>query len=254
MARKILVSLLIAIIVIGSITPRSVSAAVYAESGFACRSGKNIYYAFTSKSKSTPIYCFNVKTGLRTKIYPRSRVSLKDFKNLNVLNGYIYCSARPLKSLKTTNIYRIKIKTGKVKLLIKGGVNPTIVGDKIVYDGTREKKVKANFGVEYVPSGKKFIAEQDGTKKKTVGYEGISQEAKCRGTKIAYGKYKFYISKDGKRIYRIGGKKKTICRAKKIVGFRVLKGYLIVKTTKRGKNYAYCVKNNGKQSTRILTW
>ena len=254
MRKKILAILIIAILAMSSLAPAIVSADTYVKSGYACKSGSNIYFAFTSTKKSTPIYKFNVKTGQRTKVFPKGQSSLKVFKNLNVLGKYVYCSARPASSLTCTYIYRINTKTGKTKKLARG-TNPTVVNGKIVFWGVKSQKVNDNLNVTYVPSGKVYEIEPEGGKKKPVTHTGVEFETTCKGTKIAYGKYKYYISKDRKKIFRTGGKgKKQICKAKKITGFRVLGGYLVVKTTKNGKNYAYCVKNNGSTSMRMLKW
>ena len=122
-----------------------------------------------------------------------------------------------------------------------------------MFEGMKSQKVHDNLNVTYVPSGKDYEMEPEGGKKKPVNHTAISVEATCRGQKITSGRYTYYISKDGKKIFRTGGKgKKQICKAKKITGFRALSGYLIVKTSKNGKNYAYCVKNNGSTSVRIL--
>ena len=254
MRKKLLAILIMIVMAVGCMTPAIVSADTYIKSGYACKAGSNIYFAFSSTKKSTPIYKFNVKTGKRTKVYPVNRSSLKEFKNLNVLGKYLYCSARPVSSLTCTYIYRINIKTGKAKRLARG-TNPTVVNGKIVFEGVKSQKINDNLSVRYVPSGKSYEIEPEGGKKKPVSHVEVLAEASCRGTKIASGKYQFYISKDGKKIYRLNGKKKKqICKAKKITGFRVLGGYLVVKTTKNGKNYAYCVKNNGSKSMRMLKW
>lgn len=234
--------------------PAMVSADTYVKSGYACKAKNNVYFAFTSTKKSTPIYKFNVKTGQRTKVFPKGKSSLKEFKHLNVLGKYIYCAARPARSLSCSFIYRINAKTGRARKLARG-TKPTIVNGKIVFEGMKSQKVHDNLNVTYVPSGKDYEMEPEGGKKKPVNHTAIIAETSSRGTKIASGKYKYYISKDGKKIFRTGGKgKKQICKAKKITGFRVLGGYLVVKTSKNGKNYAYCVKNNGSTSVRILKW
>ena len=87
MRKKILAILIVAILAMSSLAPAIVSADTYVKSGYACKSGSNIYFAFTSSKKSTPIYKFNVKTGQRTKVYPKGQSSLKVFKNLNVLGN-----------------------------------------------------------------------------------------------------------------------------------------------------------------------
>ena len=124
-----------------------------------------------------------------------------------------------------------------------------------MFEGMKAQRVNDNLNITYVPSGKDYSADLNCRKKQPVNHTAIKAETSCRGTKIAYGSYKYYISKDGKKIFRQNGKsKKQICKAKKITGFRVLGGYLVVKTTKKGKNYAYCVKSNGSSSVRILKW
>ena len=254
MRKKILAILIVAILAMSSLAPAIVSADTYVKSGYACKKGSNIYFAFTSTKKSTPIYKFNVKTGQRTKVFPKGKSSLKEFKHLNVLGKYIICAVRPASSLSCSYIYRINAKTGKAKKLRKG-TKPTIVNGKIVFEGVQKQKVNDNLSFTYVPSGESFEIPPKGGKKKKVNHTAISVEATCRGQKITSGRYTYYISKDGKKIFRTGGKgKKQICKAKKITGFRVLSGYLIVKTTKNGRNYAYCVKNNGSTSVRILKW
>ncbi|MCR5430833.1 MAG: hypothetical protein K6E58_06355 [Eubacterium sp.] len=254
MRKKLIASLIIMVMALGCIAPAIVSADTYTKSGYACKEGNNIYFAFASTKKSTPIYRFNVLTGKRTKVYPKSGSNLREFKNLNALGKYIYCAARPANSLTCCYIYRINTKNGKAKKIARG-VKPTLIGGKIVYESMKSTKVKDNLSFTYIPSGQDYEIEKDGGKKKPANHVAVNVETSCRGTKIAYGKYSFYISKDGKKIYRNNGsKRKLICKAKKITGFRVLDGYLIVKTTKNGKNYAYCVKNNGSQSTKILRW
>ncbi len=234
-------------------TPVLVNADTYVRSGYACKSGKNIYFAFTSTKKSTPIYKFNVKTGERVKVGIK-RNSLKEFKHLSVSGKYLYCAARPAKSLSCTYIYRINLKTGNTKKLAKG-TKPTLVGDKIVFEGIKAQKVNDNLNYTYVPSGKDYQIPQEGGKKQPANHMEVITETSCRDKKIAFGKYKYYITKDGKKIYRKSGKQKQlVCKAKKITGFRVLGGYLVVKTTKKGKNYAYCVKSNGSESIKMLRW
>ena len=253
MRKKLLASLIIMVLAMGCLAPAMVSADTYVRSGYACKSGSNVYFAFTSTKKSTPIYKFNVKTGKRVKVVIK-RANLKEFKHLSVSGKYLYCSARPAKVIGCTYIYRINLKTGSARRLAKG-TKPTLVGDKIVFEGVKAQKVNDNFSYTYVPSGKDYMIPQEGGKKQPVNHVEVSAETSCRGTQIASGKYKFYISKDGKKIYRKNGsKKKQICKAKKITGFRVLGGYLVVKTTKNGKNYAYCVKSNGKKSMKMLKW
>ena len=119
----------------------------------------------------------------------------------------------------------------------------------------KSTKVRDNLSFTYVPSGQTYEIEKDGGKPKHANHVELNVETSRRGAKIAYGKYQFYITKDGKKIYRKNGaKKKLVCKARKITGFRALDGYLIVKTKNNGKNYAYCVKNNGSKSTKILSW
>lgn len=242
------------VMAISILAPSIVSADTYTKSGYACKEGNNIYFAFTSTKKSTPIYKFNVKTRKRTKVYPKNRSALNKFENLNVLGKYIYCAARPVNSLTCSYIYRINTKNGKAKRLARG-VKPTLVGDKIIYESMKSQKVNYNPLLQYVPSGKTYMIEKNGTNKQPSNHEDVSVESQCSGENIASGKYQFYISKDGKRIYRKkGAKKKTIFKAKKITGFRALSGYLVVKTLKGRKNCAYCVKNNGKIKMKMLTW
>ena len=253
MRKKILASLIIMVLAIGCMAPAIVSADMYTKSGFACKKGSNIYFAFTSTRKNTPIYCYNVKTGRTVKVAIK-KAKIKEFKGLSVSGKYLYCSARPVKSLTCRYIYRINLKKGTAKQLCKG-TNPTLVGNRIVYEGMKSQRINDNLNVTYVPSGKDYSADLNCRKKQPVNHTAIKAETSCRGTKIASGSYKYYISKDGKKIFRQNGKsKKQICKAKKITGFRVLGGYLVVKTTKKGKNYAYCVKSNGSSSVRILKW
>ena len=253
MRKKLLASLIIMVLAIGCMAPAMVSADTYVRSGYACKSGNNVYFAFTSSKKATPIYKFNVKTGKRVQVAIK-RTKLKEFKHLSVSGKYLYCSARPAKSLGCTYIYRINLKTGSARKLAKG-TKPTLLGDKIVFEGVKAQKVNDNLNYTYVPSGKDYMIPQEGGRKQPVSHVELSAETSCRGTKIASGKYKYYISKDGKKIYRKNGKsKKLVCKAKKITGFRVLGGYLVVKTTKKGKNYAYCVKSNGSKSMKMLKW
>ena len=254
-------TILIAMLAFATVQTQSVKADVYVESGFACKSGSGIYFAFTSKNKSTPIYKFDIKTGKRSKVFPIKKSTLTDFKNLNVLNGNIYCSASQKNVLNDTNIYKINIKTGKAKWLARG-IKPTIVNGKIVYESVKTAKVNDGLTFTFVPSGKKCAIDTDGSKKKNVDHESVSVEETCSSKKIASGKYTFYISKDNKKLYRktAGAKKaKSIFKTKKITGFRVLGSYLVVKTSKGGSNQAYCIKAsgktiNGKKSVKILTW
>ena len=254
MRKKLLASLIMMVLAVSLMAPAMVSADTYVKSGYACKAKNNVYFAFASTKKSTPIYKFNVKTGKRTKVYPRGRAKLREFKNLSVLGKYIYCSARPANSVTCTYIYRINTKSGKAKRLARG-TKPTLVGDKIVYEGVKSQRVNDGLSVTYVPSGKSYMIPQEGGKKPPANHSEVSVETSCRGTKIASGKYKFYIAKDGKKIYRTGGKGKIlVCKARKITGFRVLSGYLVVKTTKNGRNYAYCVKKDGSKSMKMLRW
>lgn len=242
------------VMAMGALAPSVVSADKYTKSGFACKKGSNIYFAFTSSKKSTPIYKYNVKTRRRTRVFPRRGNSIKEFKNLNIMGKYIYCAARPAKSLSCRYIYKINVKNGTAKKLAKG-TNPTIVGGRIVYEGMKAQRVNDNLNITYVPSGKDYSADMNCRRKKPVSHKAVNAETSCRDTKIGYGKYKYFITGDGKKIYRQRGKsKKQICKARKITGFRVLSGYLIVKTTKNGRNYAYCVKNDGSSSVKILRW
>ena len=253
MRKKLLTSLIIMVLAFSCMAPTMVSADTYVRSGYACKSGKNIYFAFTSTKKSTPIYKFNVKTGKRVKVAIK-RVKLKEFKHLSTDGKYLYCSARPAKSLGCTYIYRINLKTGSTKRLAKG-IKPTLVGNKIIFEGVKTQKVNDDLRYTYVPSGKDYQIPQEGGRRQPVNHTELTTETSCRGSKIAYGKYKYYISKDGKKIFRKKGKQKQlVCKAKKITGFRVLGGYLVVKTTKKGKNYAYCVKSNGSKSMKMLKW
>lgn len=254
MCKKILVGLIVMIMAVGVLAPTAVSAATYTKSGFACKRKNNIYFAFTSTKKSTPIYKFNVKTGKRTKVFPRRGNAIKEFKSLNIVGKNLYCAARPAKSLSCRYIYKINVKKGTAKQLAKG-TNPTIVNKRIVFEGMKSQRINDNLNVTYVPSGKDYSADMNCKKKKLVSHNAVNAETSCRGTKIGYGKYKFYITDDGKKIFRQNGKsKRQICRARKITGFRVLSGYLIVKTTNKGHNYAYCVRNDGSSSVRILKW
>ena len=252
MRKKIVASLIIMVLAIGCIAPAIVSADTYVRSGYACKKGSNVYFAFTSTKKSTPIYKFNTKSGKTVKVAIKK--NLKEFKHLSTNGKYLFCSARPVKSLSCTYIYRINLKTGSTKRLAKG-TKPTLLGDKIVFEGIKAQKVNDNLNYTYVPSGKDYMISQEGGVKQPVNHTELSAETSSRGTKIASGKYKYYISKDGKKIYRKTGKqRKLVCKAKKITGFRVLGGYLVVKTTKKGKNYPYCVKSNGSKSMRMLKW
>ena len=254
MRKKLIANLIIMVMALGCMAPTIVGADTYTKSGFACKKGNNIYFAFTSTKKSTPIYKYNVQTRRRTKVFPRRGNSIKEFKNLNIMGKYLYCAARPAKSLSCRYIYKVNVKKGTAKKLAKG-TNPTIVDGRIVFEAMKPQRINDNLSMTYVPSGKDYSSDLNCKKKKPVNHTAINAETKTRGDKIAYGKYKFYITSDGKNIYRQNGKSiKQICKAKKITGFRVLSGYLIVKTTKNGRNYAYCVKNNGSSSVRILTW
>lgn len=252
MRKKFLASLIVMVMAVCMMAPAVVSADTYVKSGYACKKGNNIYFAFTSTKKSTPIYKFNVKSGKTVKVSIKK--NLKNFKNLSVQGKYLYCSARPAKSLSCTYIYRINLKTSSVKKLCRG-TRPTVVGDKVVFEGVKSQKVNDNLTVTYVPSGKSYAIPQDGGKKQPVNHSEVSAETSCKGTRIASGKTKFYIAKDRKKLYRKNGKTKTvICKAKKINSFRVLGGYLVVKTSKGGKSYAYCVKSDGSFKKKMLSW
>lgn len=253
MRKKLLASIIMMALAVSMLAPSVVSADTYVKSGFACRNGNNVYFSFaaTKTKKATPIYKFDVRTGRRTKINLKNASGLSEFKNLNVYGKYIYCSA---KTLTCTYVCKINTKTGSLKKLVRG-TKPTLVNGKIVYESMKSQKIKDNLTVTYYPSGADYAMETDGTKNKPVNHVGINAETTVRNNKIAYGKYYFYISSDGKRIYRKNGaKQKLICKARKITGFRVLNGYLVVKTTKNGRNYAYCVKNNGSKSMKMLRW
>ena len=252
MRKKLLASLIIMVLAISMLAPSAVSADTYIKSGYACKNGNNIYFSFASTKKSTPIYKFDVKTGKKTRISLKNASGLSEFKNLNIEGKYIYCSA---KTLTCTYICKINTKTGYLKRIARG-TKPTLFNGKIVYESMKSQKVRDNnLSITYYPSGADYAMETDGTKSKPVKHVGINAETSVRNSKIGYGKYYYYISNNGKRIYRKNGaKKKLICKAKKITGFRVLDGYLVVKTTKNGKNYAYCVKNNGTKSMKMLKW
>ena len=243
------------VLAFASFTPQVVNADTYTRSGYACMSGNNIYFAFSSTKKSTPIYKFNVKTNKRKKVYPKKSSKLKEFKNLNVLGKYIYCACRKKNDLNCRHIYRINTKNGKIKHLAKG-VNPTLVGDRIVFDGTKSVKVRDNFTTMYMPSGEQFMIDKDGkSKQQPVKQEFRDNETACRGLKIATGQATFHIAKNGKKLYRTEGERKqAIFKAKKITSFRALDGYIVVKTSKGKKNYAYCVAEDGSSKKKMLTW
>ena len=256
MFKKIATFLIIVVMAVGTMVPQSVSANTYARSGYACKSGNYIYFAFSSSKKSTPIYKFNVDTGRRTTVFPRKASSLKEFRHLNVSGKYLYVACRKTKFLNCSHIYRINVNNGKAKFLVKG-MKPTLIGDKLVYDGIQSVKVNDNSFTALRPSGKQYMIDKDSPKKKAkpVNHDFRDVETSCKGERIAYGKYQYYISSNGKKVYRVNGsKKKTIFKAKKITSFRALSGYLVVKTKKGKNNVAYCVKNNGSSKKKMLTW
>ncbi len=105
-----------------SVSIQNVSADTYVQSGYACKRGNNVFFAFpaTKTKNATPIYKFNINTAKRTKIYPKGKSELKEFKNINALGKYVYCSARRGNSLTCSYVYRINTKNGKIKKLAKG--------------------------------------------------------------------------------------------------------------------------------------
>ncbi len=237
-----------------TLAPATVSADARVASGYACKSGNYVYYSFTSSKKSTAIYRINIKNYKKSKVFPKKKSKLKAFTNLNVKGKFIYCACRTGNSLNSCRIYRINMSNGKTKKLAYG-LNPTLVGNNIVFDGTKSVKVNDSAFKTYVPTGRQYAIDKKGGKKKKANIDFKSVETTCRGTKISSGKYSYYITSDGKKIYRQRGNKTyKVCKAKKITGFRVLKGYLVVKTKKGKKNNAYLVKNNGSKSVKLLSW
>ncbi len=254
MFKRLISKLLIITIVVASMLPQAVDAKTHYSSGFAARSKSYVYFAFSSSKKATGIYRINVNNGQRDKIYPRAKSKLKAFENLNVEGKYIYCACRKSNTLNCAHIYRINIQSGRAKFIAKGA-NPVVIGGNMYYDGTKTYRVADNVLTTGAPTGRQYYMDKDGGKRKKTNFSFASLETSCRGTKISRGKYKYYIASDGKSIIRKRGRSsKTVFSAKKITAFRAVKGYLVVKTRKKGNNVAYCVKNNGSRKMKMITW
>ena len=260
MKKKLLALITIISILITSVAP--VSAATTYKSGYAYKTGNYVYYAFSSSSSSTAIYRINIKTKKKTKIFPvKKDTGLSDFTSLNVQGGYIYCCCTVKSNLlNATFIYRIKISNGKTKRLATG-INPTIVGDKIVYEQTKNTKLNANNPIFMsMPSGKVREMNLNGTGKKDI--EEVSlQDAEATysvsgpQTTITRGKSKYYIASKGKKLIKKGKSKKTIFSSKnKIISYRILSGYAVIKVQSSGKITAYGVKTNGKNKAKLISW
>lgn len=239
----------------------SVAAKTYTKSGYAAKAGSEVFYAFTSSSSSTALYKVNVNTKKKTKIKLKTTGNLGNFTSINVKGGYIYCAATYKDNAsKTTHIYRIDIKTGSLKRLASG-MNPTIVGSKVVYEQTTTIRIDANqINFQSVPTGKVKEMDLNGKNKKDAVYNFKDAEATyisgSKQTAIKKGKYKYSIASKGKTIVRKKGKtKKTIFKTKyKIIGFRVLSGYLVIKTAGKDKMTAYGVKTSGKKKVKLASW
>ena len=233
----------------------------YYQSGYAAKSGKNVYYAFTSSNSSTALYKVNIKSKKKTKLTVNSKVKLSDFTSISVKNGYLYCAATYRDNVSaTSHIYRISLKSGGAKRLASG-INPTVVGDKIVYEETSTIRVEADVPTfQAVPTGKLKEMDLEGKNKRVVNYSLKSAEASfvsgSKQTKISVGKYKFYIASKGKKLVRAKGKtKKTIFSTKsKIIGFRAMSGYVVIKTAHKDTITAYGVKSNGKKKVKLVSW
>lgn len=261
MKKKLLALITILSILLTSMSP--VQAAVNYKSGYAYKTGKNVYYAFTTSSSSTAIYRINVKTKKKTKIFPKNKVTgLSDFCSLNVQGGYVYCCCSVKSNfIDATFIYRIKISNGKIKRLATG-INPTIVGDKIVYEQTKNTKVSSGSSMFMsVPTGKIKEMNLDGTGKKDIDpveFKDAEASYNMSGPQktIVMGKSKYYISGKGKKLVaKKSGRKKTIFKSKnKIIGYRVLSGYVVIKVQSSGKITAYGVKTNGKNKAKLISW
>lgn len=281
--KKALISILIVVMLVASACPVQAKTIKGTSKSYACRSGKYIYYAFSTEGSSTDLMRFNTETGSKKTIYSNVKdgITQNGFREINVKGKYIYCTWNTtIKGVKGDYIYRIDKKGKGIKRLVCGR-NPVIIKGRIYYDQC--KKVKSG-GLKYiVPTGKTYSMKLNGTDKKieenvVLKKSVVSYNYSGKQKKVSSGEYGISISEKGDSLirwknftsvpetgnndrdtYQTAGKhskeKTTLLRYPgSISSFVVLKDYIVTcGKNKKGRFIAYCIKNSGAGKVKLAS-
>lgn len=246
------------------------------ETGFAYKSGRYIYYAFEMEGVRTNIMRLDTKTKKKKSIvsYKYKGEPTNGFYNLTVKGKYIYAVWDLAYGTGDSEsyIYRFS-KDGKSRKKLACGEMPVIIKDRIYYE---KCTLERNSYCTTQPTGKIYSMKLDGTDKKKVGTKK-SLKLKARAwyndysnstPPLTIGNYKYYVGNSGRTIYRYNKKtkktNKVITYPKRVDCFMVQGDYVIAKgcKVKQHDNYyiecdqiiTYCVKTNGKDKLKLISW
>lgn len=184
------------------------------------------------------------------------------FQQLAIKGKYVYSTIilkkRKVKYLETY-ICRISKESGKIKLLARGA-NPIIKGNKIYYD--RQKKIKTEYGYYTIFTGEKYSMNLRGKNKKVSKEIKVTEKQGEINNPVYTKKYKYYISKDDKALYkknRETGEKVKIYKTDNAINYFSLdKNYLLICDYKQderigysGSEDYYIMKTNGKKKILV---
>lgn len=258
---RILVVLLIALVIM-PVTNVRADEDLKANLGYICKDGRYIFFSAAGFCSTEPFMRLDTKTGKIKKIVSSMYKgnTTDGFQDISVKGKYIYCTWDICHNnwTDTNYIYRISLK-GKKKRLACGD-NPVIKGKRIYYDQMKIVKEDGDKWTEY--TGKKYSMKLDGTdKREEKDTISLKRRVGSKGISVVKGKYKYYIGKNERTLYRKniknGKKIKLITFSRYVYSFSVSRNYIGVCGSMKedpSNVHMYILKTNGKSKRDVATW
>ena len=226
------------------------------------KEGRYVYYTISEAGLSESIIRYDIKTGKKKNIKSplRNNGNIQVFSCVSVKGKYIYCTWNWNCGFSSNREYIYKIsKNGKKVKRLACGDNPVIKGKRIYYN--QHKLINKNGEKQTEPTGKIYSMKLDGTDKR----EERNFKYKIRvgggydNNSIVKGKYKYYIGKNGRTLYRknikTNRKKKLISFKNNLTRFCISENYLqVIGCGNDFKTQAYLLKTNGKGKVKLQEW
>ncbi len=261
--KRLFTTLLVIAMLTVSVCPVQARTVRGVSSGFASKSGKYIYYAFSTENECTDLMRLNTETGIKRVIVSNTKNGVKQggFREISVKGKYIYCTWNTtVNGVRGDYIYRFT-KTGSKPKRMACGRNPAVIKKRLYYDQC--KKVKSGSDYYVVPTGKVYSMKFSGSGKKleenvVLKKSVVSYNYSGKQRKVASGSYNFSISDDGRDLIRTsedGTREVLLTYSGRISSFMAVGDYVIsCGKLGRAKFVAHCTKNDGSTSVRLASF